>query len=1291
MLRSPMKFHFLLLVLAATAVFAFVNVHAQQPPAENALPRPEWRDTLTHLPATPPVSGQQVVSPHIIPWSKIVFETHLGENVEIYTGNDSGGEHLRVTNHPAADIHPRLNRGATRILFASNRDGDYEIYVMNADGSNVAQLTFNTTDDVNPIWSPDETRIAFQAYRDGQAEIYVMNADGSGQTRLTTNADYDGSPTWSPDGTRIAFSSRRDGFYRIYSMNNNGGALVQLSDQPYSFDPTWSPDGLRIAFGADADGDGWQELWLMNADGSNEQMVYDPPGMQDAWPRSWSPDGVYVAFTHIYFVIINGTLYWESASLQGLHRVGHSVTSLSYGNADWNADWKTADIAPPVSTMSPLPAQSIYQFNLHWSGYDQGLAGLQGYDVQYKIGANGPWIEHQTNSPSDYWEFSDGIGGQTYYFRVRAHDQAGNIEAWPANYDAMTTIESAPPRTTVFSLPPFTRSNERLQLDWEGYDPGNSGVAEYDLQYRIGNGNWINWTTYSHGPIDFENPAPGQTYYFRIRGRDRAQNEESWTGGNGDTFTTVYTWGIQGTVQDNSGVPVQNITLATNPTSFHTLTGDTEGQYAGYVATEAQTYTVDWEKDTYGDLPATDFSASTDPQLNVVLPPADNVLVNSGFESGSFQPGWTAAGTSLPVVTDTLRNTGQYAASLGTVGWETEDVLLGVGSKPLVALGPEHTVHVIWKNDSNNGALQYTRRDSNNTWSPVQTLANEVLDDLQLAVDGNGTVHVVWEAMMGGIYYAQRPNGGSWSTTYTVQSSSDPWLSPKMVTTTNGNVHVIWESSTGLADDIFYRRRTPGGAWSAVENATNSGQHNSDSQLAVDNNGVVHIVSKEGQGTLAYVRRSTNGIWSASEIIFTDIYSSLHFPKLTIDNNGRAYVIWYFRYYNENDAHFYFAERGLSGGWSAPYALAQARASLVARDIAVGADGTVHFVFSDYNSGGYRQRPANGSWSQVQKLIAPAIEWGEQVPQIAIDASGLAHVVWDIADGHGHVSYVRQTSDGSWTWPQVLTNQPAGERYPQMVIDEFNMPHIVWNGVYYNGPNMTDEATDARLTQTFTIPVTMSTPVLSFLYQMGNVVPESGSGLIVTLDDGTSPAPLLELDENTAEWTHQWVDLSQWAGEVVTITFHLHQAAGVPEVWSYVDEVTVGAAHPDVWVAMAPTAPTLPGEQVIFSLTYGNRGGAAAGNNVLTVTLPTGITFVSATVPPVTTLPLVFDLGDFAATSVPGAFTITALLSPTAVPFTTLTSTAEITTASAELETVNNTTEATTYIGRFTYMPIMMR
>ena len=186
---------------------------------------------------------------------------------------------------------------------------------MNSDGTSQTRLTNNGSDDVYPAWSPDGSKIAFQAYRNGQAEIYVMNASGSSQTRITNYGDYDGQPAWSPDGSKITFVRKVSGQYHVWVMNADGSNPQQRSGQAYSQGPVWSPDGTKIAYDSDGNGDGWQEVWLMNSDGSGQRQIYDPEGNTDVWVRGWSPDGRYIAFTRISWIQQGGIWYWTRAYL----------------------------------------------------------------------------------------------------------------------------------------------------------------------------------------------------------------------------------------------------------------------------------------------------------------------------------------------------------------------------------------------------------------------------------------------------------------------------------------------------------------------------------------------------------------------------------------------------------------------------------------------------------------------------------------------------------------------------------------------------------------------------------------------------------------------------------------------------------------------------------------------------------------------------------------------------------------------------------------------------------------
>jgi Tol biopolymer transport system component len=57
----------------------------------------------------------------------------------------------------------------------------------------------------------------------------------------------------------------------------------------------WSPDGSRVAFASDRDGN-W-EVWLMNADGSEQRQITHTEGEETVnAPSAWSPDGRMIVF-----------------------------------------------------------------------------------------------------------------------------------------------------------------------------------------------------------------------------------------------------------------------------------------------------------------------------------------------------------------------------------------------------------------------------------------------------------------------------------------------------------------------------------------------------------------------------------------------------------------------------------------------------------------------------------------------------------------------------------------------------------------------------------------------------------------------------------------------------------------------------------------------------------------------------------------------------------------------------------------------------------------------------------
>lgn len=254
----------------------------------------------------------------VIDWSTIAFQSGRDENWEIYKARADGSEPVRLTNDPAADFCPNLNRDANRILFHSRRDGNSEIHSLDVGGANLRRLTNAPADDYYAVWSPDSSRIAYSHPADNGRAIWVMSADGTGSGPITyANGDDDIFPTWSPDGSQIAFvrSQRGAGSLIIVDADGSNPRIV-AANLRYLQGPAWSPDGRFIAVDYDCDNDQWNELVVITLDGGERRRVFDPNrSFVDAWMGVWSPDGNYILFSYIIYTVVDDNLYLANTYL----------------------------------------------------------------------------------------------------------------------------------------------------------------------------------------------------------------------------------------------------------------------------------------------------------------------------------------------------------------------------------------------------------------------------------------------------------------------------------------------------------------------------------------------------------------------------------------------------------------------------------------------------------------------------------------------------------------------------------------------------------------------------------------------------------------------------------------------------------------------------------------------------------------------------------------------------------------------------------------------------------------
>ncbi len=210
----------------------------------------------------------------------------------IYVMSADGGGEREVVSVELAASHssPRWSHDGERLAFeAIGEGGTRKSYVVNVDGTELKEVAGLG----RPDWSPDNKQLVLDSDDWNTSAIFVQNVDGSGRTRLADGA----WPRWSRDASKIAFCDGNT--LRVLDLELGEqdslceGMFVQ---RPGSFD--WSRDGKRLAlFTRTIDG-GPRELYIINADGSNEDIKprYSRPGMVGGHV-TWSPDDKQVVFT----------------------------------------------------------------------------------------------------------------------------------------------------------------------------------------------------------------------------------------------------------------------------------------------------------------------------------------------------------------------------------------------------------------------------------------------------------------------------------------------------------------------------------------------------------------------------------------------------------------------------------------------------------------------------------------------------------------------------------------------------------------------------------------------------------------------------------------------------------------------------------------------------------------------------------------------------------------------------------------------------------------------------------
>ena len=244
-----------------------------------------------------------------------------GRGAGLMTIAGEGGE-ARVLTKPenAGDAGPAIAPDGSSVAFVrytSTFNASLMVLPLTKEGAPAAEarpITRAGSSIRGLSWTNDGKEILFEnAPGGGNAAIWRLSRSGGHPARVNVPRMLAGDPTTAPQTGRMVFVS---GYYetkilKLPITDGKAGSPQPIIDALGDHrDLSVSPDGLHLAFVGTRTGS--KEIWIANADGSNQTQLTFVDGASVGSPR-WSPDGARIAFdgyasgsSDIYVVPIQG-------------------------------------------------------------------------------------------------------------------------------------------------------------------------------------------------------------------------------------------------------------------------------------------------------------------------------------------------------------------------------------------------------------------------------------------------------------------------------------------------------------------------------------------------------------------------------------------------------------------------------------------------------------------------------------------------------------------------------------------------------------------------------------------------------------------------------------------------------------------------------------------------------------------------------------------------------------------------------------------------------------------------
>jgi len=371
----------------------------------------------------------------------------------------------------------------------------------------------------------------------------ALTNDRSPTFDWTDVTDDSGVTYWLQVDNNSSFSSRE--------IDQSG-----LSSSTYTL--TWDlwQDGtyywrVKAEDGAGGESD-WSAVWQFSLDATSPPSPDLETPSHDAWTNDTTPSfnwgDVAEAASYTFEIRYNGSLVLSKTGLTVSEYTLTADEALTAerdywwkvaavdeaGNEGWSGDWRfDLDTTPPPVPFlnSPNNDTKINTTTPYFNWQDVSDRDTFTLQIDNHADFSSPEVDRQNiNQPNYYLVLDEALTEGTWYWRVRAADQAGNASAWSSSWSFVVDITPPSAPSLVSPTDGALTSNRHPTFDWgDVTDP--SGVTywlqvdnDFDFysvevdRSQIGSSEWS---------MDWD--LGDNTWHWRVKAVDRAGNESDWS------------------------------------------------------------------------------------------------------------------------------------------------------------------------------------------------------------------------------------------------------------------------------------------------------------------------------------------------------------------------------------------------------------------------------------------------------------------------------------------------------------------------------------------------------------------------------------------------------------------------------------------------------------------------------------------------------------------------------------------------------------------------------------------